>query len=599
MRDTPSCPSANEQGKTVLLAAAAIVLAGVLAYSNSFSVPLLFDDLSSVGNPTVQRLWPIWRPLCPPNHGEPVSGRPVVNLSLAINYVISGMDVWSYHAANLAIHLAAALTLFGLIRRTLLLPSMHARFGAAATPLALGIALLWAVHPLQTESVTYIIQRAESLAALFYLLTLYCFVRGRRTDAPVGRFQRPRRTDIPVCQGSRDEMTGKNACPSAELVTGKNSGPPDGRTAIAWDVATVIACLFGMATKETMVSAPLMLLLYDRAFVAGSFAEAWRRRRWLYAALAATWCLLAWLVVSTGNRGGTAGLGAGVGPWQYLCTQFVAIVHYLRLCFWPQPLVFDYGHLTIDDARAIVPCAIVVVLLGGATLVALWRWPKAGFLGAAFLALLAPTSSIVPVATQTIAEHRMYLPLAAVATAVLAAVYLVGRCFQRGTALLRGVAALLVALTVAGLGTLTYHRNADYRTGLAIWQDTAEKASGNWRAHNNFGLALAASGRTEEAAAQYDEALRLWPDAAEAHINLSVILANCGRSDDALAHCRAALRAQPNNAAAHNNYGSLLGRLGRLDEAAAEFRRSLEIDPTNSVARGNLRRCGPQLSPKP
>ncbi len=356
------------------------MVAAVLAYHNSFSGPFIFDDVGISQNPTIRQLWPIWKPLCPPNHGETVTGRPLLNLSFAANYAVNGLNVWGYHVANLAIHVLAALLLFGILRRTFLLP------GGADIPvclmnqdsrgrhkifLALAIALLWAIHPLQTESVTYIVQRAESLVALFYLLTLYCFIRGATSGR--GRF---------------------------------------------WYAAAVLACLLGMASKEVMVSAPLMVLLYDRAFLAGSFREAWRRRYGVYLALASTWVLLGWLVIVAGGRGGSAGFGAGVGSWAYLCTQFGAIVHYLKLSVWPHPLLLDYGRETVPITLEIVPDAILVVLLGLTTLVALWRWPKIGFLGAWFFAILAPTSSIVPVATQVIAEHRMYLPLAAVVTAV-------------------------------------------------------------------------------------------------------------------------------------------------------------------------------------
>ena len=378
------------------LAGGLIVVAAVLAHHNSVSGPFIFDDKPAIAeNPTIRQLWPIWKPLCPLNHGETVTGRPLLNLSFAVNYAVNGLNVWGYHVANLAIHVLTALLLFGILRRTFLLPSradvpvcpmnQDSRCRQECLPrryekfyLALAIALLWAIHPLQTESVTYIVQRAESLVALFYLLTLYCFIRGATYGR--GRF---------------------------------------------WYAAAVLACLLGMASKEVMVSAPLMVLLYDRAFLAGSFREAWRRRYGVYLALASTWVLLGWLVIVAGGRGGSAGFGAGVGSWAYLCTQFGAIVHYLKLSVWPHPLLLDYGRETVPITLEIVPDAILVVLLGLATLVALWRWPKIGFLGAWFFAILAPTSSIVPVATQVVAEHRMYLPLAAVVTAVTFAGYAV------------------------------------------------------------------------------------------------------------------------------------------------------------------------------
>src|SRR5882757_9174971 len=139
----------------ILLAGASLVCAGLMAYQNSFSGPFVFDDLPAIAdNPTIERLWSpmAWSP---PVHST-VSGRPVVNFSLAISHALSGSNVWGYHVLNLLIHLFAALTLFGIIRRTLLQPVLRARFGNAALPLAFTSALLWVLHPLQTESVTYL-----------------------------------------------------------------------------------------------------------------------------------------------------------------------------------------------------------------------------------------------------------------------------------------------------------------------------------------------------------------------------------------------------------------------------------------------------------
>ena len=153
----------------------AILAAGAIAvYSRTFSVPLLFDDNHAIVDNSTIRHWStaFWPPL-----NTTASGRPILNLSLAINYAISGTAVWSYHALNLAIHVLAGLTLFGIVRRTL-----APRAGPAASLIAFSAALLWTLHPLQTESVTYIVQRAESLMGLFYLLTLYCFIRGAEAD---------------------------------------------------------------------------------------------------------------------------------------------------------------------------------------------------------------------------------------------------------------------------------------------------------------------------------------------------------------------------------------------------------------------------------
>jgi hypothetical protein len=290
-----------------LLAAALIVAALVAAYANSFRGPFVFDDVEAiVENETIRSLAAPGAVLSPPfADGQTVGGRPLVNLTLALNYAAGGLNPTGYHVVNLAIHLSAALVLFALIRRTLLIPppSEVRPPPSGALPFAAAVALLWGLHPLQTESVTYVIQRAESLMGLLYLLTLYCFVRG---------VERP-----------------------------SFAGPSEGKKTGIWMGLSVGACFLGMATKEVMVSAPVLVLLYDRAFVSGTIAAAWRRRRLYYASLAATWVLLGALVLSTKDRGGSMGLGLSVSLGDYLLTQGPAILHYLRLVVWPQPLVFD------------------------------------------------------------------------------------------------------------------------------------------------------------------------------------------------------------------------------------------------------------------
>ncbi len=529
------------------IAAGLIVLAALAAYHGSFSGPLVYDDIASIAeNPTIRRLSPA--ALAPPPGGLTVSGRPVLNLSFALNYAIGGTAVGSYHAVNLLIHVLAGLTLFGIARRTLLLKgerlkaegeSFEPTAGADLTLLAFGIALLWTVHPLQTESVMYLAQRAESLMGLFYFLTLYCFIR------------------------------------SVE------SGRAEGRRPLSpfWSGLCVTACLLGMATKEVMVSVPLLVLLYDRTFVARTFREAWRRRRRLYAGLAATWVALAALVAGTGgNRGGTAGLGISVGWWSYFLTQFEAVAHYLRLSFWPSPLVFDYEPGGLPGAAQVVPGAVVVILLAAATAWALARRPAWGFLGAWFFAILAPTS-LLPSGVQAIAEHRMYLPLAAVVAAgVLALVSLAGR--------IPGL--VLLGLAALGLAGATARRAETYRTATALWSDTVAKRPGNAFAENNLGQALFLEGRVPEAEAHYRRALQLDPADAQAHYNLANILANDGRLPAGIAEYTAALRLRPAFFEAHNNLGLAWEKAGRLPEAIAEFEATLRLQPGSFEACCNL-----------
>jgi tetratricopeptide (TPR) repeat protein len=534
------------------VATALVALTTLIAYHNSLDGPFVFDDVPSiVENSTIRQLS---TSLLPPNEtGVTVNGRPVVNFSLAVNYAFGGLDPRGYHVVNLVIHTLSALLLFGVVRQTLLFTPLR----NAAVPLALAVAGIWAVHPLQTAAVTYIVQRSEALLGFFYLLTLYAFLRGTHCDLL------------------------SDSAPGAE--TGKGRSMPRGGR---WLIVSVAGCALGMATKEVMVSAPLIVLLHDRTFVAGSFREAWRRRWKYYTALGATWFLLAGLMLGTGARGGTAGFGLGVAWWDYALKQCEGVVHYLRLAFWPRPLVFDYGGMVLlKSAAEVWPQALLLAALVIGTGFALWRATPTpnqkrlslGFLGAWLFAILAPTSSVVPLA-DTMFEHRMYLPLAPIATVVVLGIY---------RALGRRSWAVFAALTF-GLGAMTVQRNADYRSELALWRDTVAKRPDNVRAHYTLGSVLFANGQVNEAIAEYETALKLKPDSAPAHNNLANALLRTGRVAQALPHYEAALRVAPRSVETHNNLGNALVQLGRTREARAHYEVALQFDRNSADAHNNL-----------
>ena len=584
------------------LAVAAIIAAAIAAYADSFSGVFILDDQPSiVDNPTIRHLTDLKTVLTgQTGSGLPTDGRPLLNLSLAVNYAISRANVWSYHALNIAIHIMAGLVLFGIVRRTL--AGMAGRPGSprglgpdGPVLAALAVALLWVLHPLQTESITYIVQRAESLMGLFYLLTLYCFIRYAECE---------------------------HALPSSACLERASAGEGGASKGAAahrswfWFGLSIACCFLGMASKEVMVSAPLIVWLYDRTFVSGTFRKAWQEHRGLYFGLASSWLLLGFLVLSTNSRGHSVGFGLGVTWYTYALTQFYAVAHYLRLSFWPHPLVFDYGSAVVRGLGDVAPQLAFIALLVAATLVALQKWPAIGFCGAWFFAILAPTSTVVPVATQTVAEHRMYLPLAAVVALTVA-----GTC---ALASRRGLFALLaVAL---GLGILTARRNEDYRSAVSIWNNTLAQHPESWRAQSDLGIAMAEDpGRLKDAMAHFEEALRLNPESSQEHLNLATVLIkhpdrvqeaishyetalridpksaeahfdlaialadNAGRPQEAISHYEEALRIRPDFAEAHNNLAILLARIpGRLEEAISHYKEALRIKPDYADSHYNL-----------
>lgn len=527
----------------ILLAGLVIVATGAAAYSNSFTGPFIYDGKESiVQNPYIRRLWPITEAIKAPPQAT-TSGRPVVSLSLAVSYATSmmltggrtGLDVWPYHAFNLAVHLAAALLLFGVIRRTLLTRRLVGALGRWATVLAGISALLWAVHPLQTEAVTYVIQRAESMMGLLYLLTVYCVIRGAGSRRPGW-----------------------------------------------WYAAAVVACAAGMATKEVMVTAPLVVIIYDRIFLARSWKELLSRRRGLYAGLLATWIVLA-VLVSGAPRSRSAGFGLRTfGPIEYAKTQCKVIIHYIRLAFWPSGLVLDYTRKGVGSFAEFGPQGLALLAMLAATGLALRYAPAVGFLGAWLFLILGPTSSFLPIADPAF-EHRMYLPLAAIVTAVVVGGYWLGRRLACRTGLsqrLVAIVALALAAVAAGaLAATTYARNTDYRDEITIWRDTVAKQPGNFMAWATLAANYANRGMTAEAIATADRAIELHPRMSYAYNARAVAHEKAGDLAAAIADFTRAIETDPTHARPYMNRAELYRRTGRIDQAVADCNESIRLDP--------------------
>lgn len=550
------------------------MLAALAAYANSFEGAFVFDDrIQFEDSPNLRSLWPIWRAAwADPN--TPAGGRPLVSLSLAVNYRISGESTWSYHVFNFGVHVGAGLTLLGVLRRTLARPVLADVLGESAGALAWAAALIWTVHPLQTESVTYITTRTESMAGLFYLLTVYASIRS--------------------------------------LDSARRRG---------WMVLAVAACISGVLSKENAVSAPLFVALYDRILVFPDWRAAWRARSRLYLGLATSWLVLGALLV-TGSFLRLAKAGTSeVTAVTYALTQLGVIMHYLRLSIWPAPLVVDYFDWPIARSLAAVwPQALAVASLLGATLWALRRTRPAGLAGAWFFLILAPSSSVVPLSTEIVAERRMYLPVAAVVTLVLVAAF---RVLSRHGGVFAERAVVGGALAAAGvLGVCTHRQNRVYASEVSFWRDQVEKRPTNARALSALGRSYQVAGQPEAALRYFDECLRIRPDYGLAWYGrglalrdmgdarsaleslrraaalepsrppfryaLGVALLNASDAAGAEQELREALRLRPTMPGAHFHLGLVAAQTGRLADAAAHFDAELRASPTDSNAVANL-----------
>ncbi|HEX6882973.1 MAG TPA: tetratricopeptide repeat protein [Planctomycetota bacterium] len=581
------------------LAASALLALAFATYRASLEVPFLWDDeIAIVRNPRLARLWPFGDA----GHAleTPEDGRPVVRLTLALNHALGGLEVpgegpgariarsfgigrgalavRGYHWLNLALHWANALLLAALVRATL---RRLSRWSAAADGLGWLVAALWLVHPLQSEAVTYVIQRTELLMALAYLATLLCAARALEE-----------------------------------------------RRRALWSALAVLACALGMASKEAMASAPLAVALYDRAFAFPSWRAAWARRRSLYLGLVSTWLVLGALVAG-GPRAQSVGFGLGVAWWEYARLQVGVLGDYLRLALWPSELLFDYGTAFSTRPGPLLPGALVLAAVLLATGWALVRRPQLAFLPAAALLVLAPSSSVVPIVSEIGAERRAYLPLAALIVALVLATHAGLARFLAPARAMRGVSALALVL-VGLLAHGTTQRLHDYRSALAIWRDAARLRPDNPRARNHVGRELLHGGRPDEALAEFSAAMALPGCELEAFNNAGHALAALGRREEALAHFRDLVAADPTNCGAQegrgvtamelerwaeavealercralgcatanvlNNLGRSLYFLGRGEEALAAFEAALVLEPTHAAAAENLGKVRERLA---
>ncbi len=511
----------------------ALALLGAALYANTLSNEFVFDTTGQVEQAGE---WSLARPL------EIVAGtrRPVVNLSFAINYALGGESPAGYHAFNALVHILAGLTLYGLVRRTLRLPSLAERYGDRAELVGGAVAALWLAHPLNTQAVSYVVQRGESMMALCFLLTLY----GLNRAATAG----------------------------------------GGAARTGWGVVSVGACVLGMGCKEVMAVAPVVALLYDRAFMGGAWRAVASRRWALHAGLFGTLALLPVMgFADVAGDEASAGFGLKLVTWhEYLRSQGEVMLHYVRLAVWPAPLVLDYmwppatltGRTLLGIPAWVLPSAAVGLAVL-ASVVGVVRNAWWGFLGFSYFAILAPTSSVIPIADLAV-EHRMYLPLVCVVVAVVVGADAVVRRVPHGeTRRVFALVALLVPLGV--LSSLTLMRNYEYVTKVAVWTTVTERAPNNPRGWHNLGRALFDAGHYERAMAAYEMTLRLVPDFDEAHDGIGNIWVQLGDYERAIERYRKAVALKPTDHEYAYNLGRAYLLAGRLDEAEAELSRAIEL----------------------
>ena len=528
-----------------------VLLLGILVYSNTFAIPFAFDDIPNITDNFVVK--DISRIIGPQILRE---NRPVTQLTFALNYRVHGFAVAGYHAVNLAIHLLNAVLVYWLTLLTFRTSRAATHpapedgrppFPAGWVPLF--TALLFVSHPIQTQAVSYIVQRSASLATFFCLLSLIAYIRARGDDTPP-------------------------------------------RARYAFFAAAVVSAALAMKSKETAFPLPVVVLLYEFLFFAGDV----RKRVFSVLALLLTmlivplsYSVLRGVSVLDSVRG--IAEAAGISPGDYLTTQFRVVMTYLRLLLFPvnQNLDYDYPLFrTFWDPQVVLSSLCLGGILSGAIYLLYrssrtagsdrWGYRVIAFGVFWFFVTLSVESSVIPIA-DVINEHRLYLPSIGFFLAAGAGAALIRTRLADRSTVVAGAFIPLLVIAVTGLSLAAYARNGVWRDAQTLWEDVVKKSPAKVRPRYNLGEVYLNQGRFADAIREFQTALRLAPDQAQSHYNLGMAYQKQGRLEDAVGQYQRALALDPKLVKAHHNLGAIYQQRGYLDDAIREYKTAIGLNP--------------------
>ena len=543
-----------------------LMAVGFLIYANTFQSPFVYDDKTMIENNPAIRLQEFsWTSIITAVSGTG-RNRPVSTLSFAFNYYLDQYNLFGYHLANILVHIITGILLFFFLKTTLRISNrlevVSSRLDAAGIFIVSGLtALLWLVNPVQTQSVTFVVQRMNSMAAMFYILALLLYAKGR--------------------------LARQKANQVIDLKAAAGRSKAQSRKYYLWYLGCVIAAVLALGSKENSASLPFFIFLYEWYFFQ-DLSKKWIKKQLIYiAAIAMLFSLVALMHL-------------GLDPWeklknlrdfseghftmgQRLLTQTRVVIYYLSLIFYPYPsrLNLDYDFplsLSLINPLTTLPslAGIIGLIILGIFLAK--RQRLVSFCILWFLGNLVIESSVIPLAI--IFEHRLYLPSMLVC---LLPVFLFYRHLRQKWLTVSVSCALIVLCAY-----WTYERNRVWRDDITLWADCIKKSPRKARPYSNLGVAQKDQNLTAAAYQSFRKALQLNPNFDEAHYNLAIILNERGKTDEAIAHYRKAVEIRPDYVNAHNNLGAAYLSQNNLDEAGVHFRRALQLDPKHAQAHSNM-----------
>ena len=598
-----------------------------VAYARVFSAGFIWDDESHLTqNPCVvgplglKEVWTTTRAVYYPL---------VLTTFWGLHKVI-GLTPWPYHLLNVLLHAGSAVVLWQVLRQ---LGIRGAWLGAA----------LWALHPAMVQSVAWVTELKNTQSGFLYLLAIFCFLKWN---------ERPRITQITRIKNTEDQVALSkapqrrfwSAVTCRRFYTKKHGTSPESVDVSArsktesparwWQFAlSLLFFLLATLSKPSVVMLPVVLAL----------CVWWRTGRicWRDIAALAPFVLISglasvWTILEQKFHAGAIGAEwAQTWPERLIIAGRV-IWFYLAKLTWPHPLIFIYPRWEIDPSQITAYLPLLAALAG---LLVLWlvraRWSRAVFFATAYYVVsLFPVLGFFSVfffRYSFVSDHFQYLAsMGPLALAGAGIVNFVGRLtrslpisrpgrppvrvarisatqfgetpselasdtdalqFSDSIAVVRSKSFLLAAISgvlLLSLVFLTWRQTAVYRNVVTLYTATLTKNPGCWMAHYNLGIALNDRGKTDEAIAQYQQAIELRPRYAEAHYNLARLLAQKGQLDDAVTHYEKALEINPADAEAQNNLGVTLFGSGRVDEAIAHYQEALKIRPDYAEGSCNL-----------
>ena len=509
----------------------AIIILGALVYSDTYFCSFHFDDLSYIVHDfairNIRNLADIWN-VCP--------CRFITFLSLALNYHFDRLDVLGYHLFNMAVHLISAILVWWLTLLTFSTPAMkQEKIARHAGIIALFAGLIFVSHPVQIEAVTYIWQRAASMAALFYLASLSLYVRSRLLQ---------------------------------------DDDPTSGSVRIYY-IFSLITAVAAMFTKENSITLPLMILLYESSFFKTKKGLNWGQ---LYPFWLIMFIIPQTMVLTRSTRfqeiHSIVGGPAGISPIDYLLTQFRVMITYIRLLFLPFNLNLDYDYPVFKSFFE-MPVLTSLILLSVILYSDKRMFSKYRLLSFSifwFFLTLLPESSILP-QEDVIFEHRLYLPLAGYCMFLASgAYYLLGKDSLK-------TMVMTLSLIVAFNSFLTYQRNKAWINESVLWEDVIKKSPHKARPYINRGLAYYNQGNDAEAMSDYDKATEISPEFVYPYNYRGLIYARQGKVQKAVFEYNKAIGINPYYAEIYDNRGRAFLKLHNDAQALSDYNKAIEIDP--------------------